>query len=358
MSDRLKFSQEEKSPKEPTSSPSKPKRIKQIQKLEQQSERHKKRSDRAIEALHTRKIKQRKRVYDEEKGKSKKVLHFEQELIPIGDNRWNQPKKKGLPRKVIGGVGRITVNKMHLAVHSSEHENVGTKAAHRAELMGESALRGGRRAANSAYRFYKNKPYRKAAKFEAKSIRTDTKLSYRKALNAAPPKKIALSRYFQKRRIKRKYAQMKRAKKSGLTTYKAMGLFVKGAAFIKGIIIKKKLLLLLIKPALLVLVIVMLLGMLSMCVAMFSGGGGFLSAVVYSAEYEDIDLAEIAYGEWTTDLIIYINEIEQNYPDYDEYRFNIGLIDHNPFELIAFLTVVYDDFTFAQVEPTLRALFA
>jgi murein DD-endopeptidase MepM/ murein hydrolase activator NlpD len=80
-------------------------------------------------------------------------------------------------------------------------------------------------------------------------------------------------------------------------------------------------------------------------------------ASTYLAEDIDIDLAVLAYSEWETDLQLYINNIEVNYPDYDEYRYRIDNIGHNPFEMMAFLTAVFDDFTFSQVEGVLIELF-
>jgi len=108
---------------------------------------------------------------------------------------------------------------------------------------------------------------------------------------------------------------------------------------------------------LLLLIIFLLLSLLTMCVGMFSGTSAFVGAVSYAAEYEDISDASVLYTELETDLRVYINDIESNYPDYDEYRFNIDSIGHDPFALIAFLTAVYQDFTFAEVEATIRAIF-
>ena len=61
--------------------------------------------------------------------------------------------------------------------------------------------------------------------------------------------------------------------------------------------------------------------------------------------------------ELETDLRIYINDIEINHPGFDEYIFDIDSIGHNPFELIAFLSAVYHDFTFAEVEATIIEIF-
>jgi murein DD-endopeptidase MepM/ murein hydrolase activator NlpD len=69
-------------------------------------------------------------------------------------------------------------------------------------------------------------------------------------------------------------------------------------------------------------------------------------------------MAELAYTEWETDLQLEINNAESTYPNYDEYRYNVADISHNPYELMAFLTAVYDDFTYSGVESVLRDIFS
>jgi len=333
------------------------KSYRKIEKLEQKSERYKVRSDKAQKALPTKKNLARKRIYDEQKGKAKSKLTFEAEVIPIGEAKWNKPRKKKVPEKAAGIATRKVVTKAHTVVHSVEHENVGVKAAHRGELIGESAYRGGKKAARAAYRFHKNRPYRKVAKLQTKSLKTEAKLSYQRVLRDAPVKKNPLFRFFQKRRIKRQYAEaIRTAKKSGEAAKKSAGIVGKAGKLVTNIVRRNPIFLA--KAALLGLVIVLLMGMFSMCMSMLSGGSVMVGAVTYVADYEDIDDAEIAYGEWSVDLQIYLRNISQAHPGYDEYRFDVGEINHNPFELMAFLTAVYGEFTFAEVEPTLRTLFA
>jgi len=94
--------------------------------------------------------------------------------------------------------------------------------------------------------------------------------------------------------------------------------------------------------------------------AVMSIGNGLLGAVggtSYLAEDADIDRAELAYTEWETDLQLEINNAESTHPNYDEYRYNVADISHNPYELMAYLTAVYDDFTFAGIQGALQQIF-
>jgi len=328
-----------------------------VTKLEKKADKLGKKLDNANDKLPTKKVKKKQLVFDEKKGKSVTKLTHEKEKIPIGEAKWNKPKEKSMPTKAVGVVTSMTVTKVHAKVHQVEHENVGVKVAHQAELLGESAYRGTKKTAISAYRFHKNSPYRRVAKLEQKSIKNKMKLDYRKALRDNPKlKSNPVSRFFQKRAIKRNYAKdIRNAKNAAKTGQKALGITAKAGKIVTAIIRKNPIFLL--KAGLLLLIIFLLLSLLTMCVGMFSGTSAFVGAVSYAAEYEDISDSSVLYTELETDLRIYINDIESNYPDYDEYRFNIDSIGHDPFALIAFLTAVYQDFTFAEVEATIRAIF-
>jgi murein DD-endopeptidase MepM/ murein hydrolase activator NlpD len=97
--------------------------------------------------------------------------------------------------------------------------------------------------------------------------------------------------------------------------------------------------------------------MLSMCVSMLSSGSGVFGAASYAAADEDINQAALAYSEWETDLRLEILNAETTHSGYDEYRYNIGNIGHNPLELMAFLTAVYQDFAYADIEGVLLDIF-
>ena len=49
--------------------------------------------------------------------------------------------------------------------------------------------------------------------------------------------------------------------------------------------------------------------------------------------------------------------IESTHPGYDEYRYQLDEINHNPYELTAYLTVLFEDYTRAEVQETLQELF-
>ena len=329
----------------------------EISKLEKQADRLDRKLEKAQEKIPTKTVTKKTLEFDEKKGKAVTKLTHEKEKIPIGEAKWNKPKDKSMPTKVAGVATSMAVTKIHAKVHQVEHENVGVKVAHKAELLAESGYRGAKRTAKSAYRFHKNRPYRQVSKLEQKSIKNKMKLDYKKALRDNPKLKSSpLSRWMQKRAIKRNYAKdLRAAKNAAQTGTKAVGIVAKAGKIVTAIIRKNPVFL--VKACLVALLIFLVLSLLTMCVGIFSSTTSFVGAVSYAADYEDIDDASILYTELETDLRIYINDIQINHPGYDEYRFSIDSIGHDPFALIAFLTAVYHDFTFAEVVATIHAVF-
>ena len=372
MGGKLKFSDEEtdkiesagKKPKSKKSLPAKTKaekrtlkQDKKISKLEHTTEKYTGKRDKARVKQPTRKKKVKERFYDESKDKAQTKIRFETEPVPISEAKWNKPKKRSLPVKGAAALTTAGVNKVHMKVYEAEHENVGTQAAHRAELVGESAVHGGKRLIHQTYRFAKNTPYRQSAKFETKLIQTNMKLEYEKTVKDNPKlKNSKLSQFMQRKKIKRKYADaFRNAKKSGETLKKSGSVLTKTAAAVTKIVRRNPVFLL--KAGLLLLIIFAVLSMLTMCMGMFSNITGALSFACYSADDIDIDQAELSYTEWETDLEIEILNAETTHGGYDEYRYEIGSINHDPYELMAFLTAIYAEFTYSDVESALREIF-
>lgn len=317
--------------------------------------------DAAREKLPTKREIKVRRVYDEQKGKAKAKLEFEKRPLARGEQVFKPPaivrKPAAAVKGGIGAAGRTAHLKLHQKIYQAEDENVGVKAGHRAEIAGEGALRMGRRAAGKAYRFAKDAPYRTVEKLEKQAVKANVKFSYRKALAENPQlKSNVLSRMMQKRKIQRAYAKAARdAKKAGSAAkktgsaignaLKAVGSFVKNHPAIAGGI------------ALLLLLLFFIMSMFGSCSNMASGVMSGVVASSYVAEDADIDNAELSYTEWETDLYMEAMNAEADYPGYDEYRWNVGDISHDPFELMAYLTAVYQDFQYADVESDLRQIF-
>ena len=282
---------------------------------------------------------------DPDTGKAKKRLKFEKEV------KFQRAHVKGpAPMRPVKAGANTAIGYAHKKIYQAENENVGIKAAHRTELVSESGLR-------MAYHRHKTAPYRRVAKLQQRSARANARLAYRQTLQDNPElKKNLLARMWQKQKIKRQYAKAareakkagKRAKDTAVTTEKiAAGVVhaVKRHPVICGIVL------------LLLLVFFLITSLFSSFSNIGTGGLGSLAASTYLADDADINNAELIYTEWETDLQMQINRVESDRPGYDEYRYNIGPIEHDPYVLMGYLTSAYQDFTYAQIESVLRELF-
>ena len=106
------------------------------------------------------------------------------------------------------------------------------------------------------------------------------------------------------------------------------------------------------------LVVMMISGMIGSCSVMFQGGSDVVVETSYTAEDEDILGAEADYCALEAALQARINNIATEFPGYDEINITQDQIGHNPYELASFLTVVYENYTRAQVQGMLQQIFA
>lgn len=282
---------------------------------------------------------------DLETGKQKKHLRFETEV------KSQQAHVKGsLATRPIKAGANAAVGYAHRKLYQVEEENVSVKAVHRTELAGESGIR-------MAYHRHKTAPYRKVSKLQKQSSRANANLTYRQTLQEHPElKKNLLSRMWQKQKLKRRYAKAareaqkagKRAKDTAVTTEKIAVRVIQAAK----------------RHPVICVVIILLLLLFFMITSVFSSfsnisvsGLGSLTASTYLAEDQDINRAELIYTEWETDLQMEIDQVENTHSGYDEYRYNIGAIEHDPYILMGYLTSVYQDFSYSEIESVLRQLF-
>ena len=106
-----------------------------------------------------------------------------------------------------------------------------------------------------------------------------------------------------------------------------------------------------------VLIIVLVIsGSLSSCSLMAGGGSNSILATSFTAQDADIVAVEGDYVSLETDLQNTINRIEADHPGYDEYQYDLSEIAHNPFELAALLTVLYEDYTESEVQSMLQTI--
>ena len=329
----------------PQSEPDTPKPSRKISRLEHGVDKTAGKLDKAKNNLPTKRKLRMERTFDEELDKGKTRLTFDKEVISQKEHL-----KGALPLRPVKFAANTAIAKAHMKVFQVEDENVGVKAAHKVELAGEATVR-------SALRHRKLAPYKKVAKLERKLSKRSAKLSYQRALHENPKlKRNPIARMWQKRRIKRQHAKALRESHKAAARAKKAGSLAAKATRAATMLIKKnpKVIIAVVVLFLVVNIISSLFGMLS---SVGSSGAGAIFATTYLSEEAEIEAVSLAYNRWEMDLIMEIQNVVQNHPGFDEYRFNTGEISHCPFELIAYLTATHFIFTLNDVEAELRALF-
>lgn len=307
--------------------------------------------EKAQAKLPTRRRVKLEKQYDSEAGKVKRRLRFEEELIPEGEK---PPLPKRAVKAVVRGAKTAAVMKAHQKIREVEHENIGVEAAHKVEFTAERATG---RFLRWNKRRLKSKPYRMERKARLNVSKANANMAYQQLLKDNPElQKKALAKWIQKQKIKRKYAAAAREAAKGaqhtrnvLTAtgqvIRAIAQMVSAHKAVFGIV------------ALAVLVVIMFGSLFSSCTAMLSGVQSAIISTCYVADDKEINDSELKYTELETDLQKDIDDTETNYPGFDEYRYNIGEIGHNPYELMGYLSAAFDDFTYAQVQAELIRLF-
>ena len=265
------------------------------------------------------------------------------------------PKKPGPVRRV----GRVASGSAHSFVHGkiyeNEHENVGIEGAHRSELVGESALRHGSRFVKRKIREHPAKAVQKA---ESRYIKATADYHFHTAAQEHPElSKNALSRFWQKRRLRRRYQkQAKEAAKygaqaAGKTAVTTEKLAARAVGFVKRHPV----------GCLLALACVLLVLVMQSCssslVTLGNSTIGAVGASTYPCEDGDLLGAEAAYCGLEAELSNYLDSYESTH-DYDEYHFDLDENEHDPYVLLSLLCSLHEgQWTLDQVEGSLQTLF-
>ena len=271
--------------------------------------------------------------------------------------------KKKPPSKLSHAVREAPANavtgKIHQEIRETEQDNVGVESAHKSE----EALETGAHLVREGYRSHKLKPYRKAAKAEQKLEKANVNALYQKSLRENPQlSSNPISRWQQKQAIKKEYAAAKRAGQTAGSTAKTASKTGKAAKTVKekaqqagayvmrhkkgfGIVLA------------LFLVVCLLMNTISSCSMLGQGIGSVVSGTTYPSKDEDMLAVEAEYAAKEADLQAEIDNIESSHPGYDEYRYDLDMIGHDPHELAAYLSAILQGYTPQSAQAELERVF-
>ena len=268
-----------------------------------------------------------------------------------------KPQKKPGPVKRAGGaLGGSAHGFVHGKIYEVEQENVGTEGAHHSELLGESAFRQGSRFVGRRIREH---PARAVRRAEARYGKAAADYQFYTAAQEHPElSKNALSRYWQKRRLRKQYQKRaKEAARQGAVAAEktAWAATEKLSAQAVGFVKRHPL------GVLLALACVLLILSMQSCssslVLLGNAGAGAVGATTYPSPDGEILAAEAAYLDLEAELQNYLDTYTSTH-NYDEYHFDLDEIEHDPYVLISILCVLHEgEWTAAQVQGTLGMLF-
>ena len=256
--------------------------------------------------------------------------------------------------------GNAVAGKLHQEIRKTEDDNVGVESAHKSE----EAVETGVHLVREGYRSHKLKPYRKAAQAERKLEKANIEALFQKSVYENPAAASnPLSRWQQKQQIKKQYAAAKRAAQSGGSAAGAAQKTGKAAKTVKekaqqagayvmrhkkgfGIVLA------------IFLLVCLLLNAMSSCSMMAQSIGSMISGTTYLSDDPELVAVEADYAAKEAALQAEIDNIESSHPGYDEYRYDLDMIGHDPHELAAYLSAVLQGYTQASAQAELERIFA
>ena len=289
------------------------------------------------------------------KMRSKK-LKSEQE-VKAKKNAAASGKKGGKPKKPGNLAADALSAKAHQSVRNADQDNnSGVEAAHFTEGSAEGAARAGSRFQYGR----KLRQYKKLERLEKKANKDAVDSIFAERMKSDPQAGSNLfSRWRQKQAIKKEYAAAKAGAAAAENTASGTAKAAQGTASIteKAFQFVQSHSHIIIGIAAVGLLVLVIAGSVSSCSVLINGGGNVVLGTSYTAEDEDLKGVETDYTKLEDKLRKQIDRIETDHPGYDEYRYNLAEIGHNPYELASLLTVEFENYTRSQVQARLQSIF-
>lgn len=289
------------------------------------------------------------------KMRSKK-LKSEQE-VKAKKNEAASGKKGGKPKKPGNLAADAISAKAHQSVRNADQDNnSGVEAAHFSVGSAEGAARAGSRFQYGR----KLRQYKKLERLEKKADKDAVDSIFAERMKSDPQAgSNFFSRWRQKQAIKKEYAAAKAGAAAAENTAAGTAKAAQGTASMteKAFQFVQSHSHIIIGIAAVGLLVLVIAGSVSSCSVLINGGGNVVLGTSYTAEDEDLKGVETDYTKLEDKLRKQIDRIETDHPGYDEYRYNLAEIGHNPYELASLLTVEFENYTRSQVQARLQSIF-
>lgn len=266
-------------------------------------------------------------------------------------------KKGGKPKKPGNLAADALSAKAHQSVRNADQDNnSGVEAAHFTEGSAEGAAHAGSRFQYGR----KLRQYKKLERLEKKGNKDAVDSIFAERMKSDPQAGSNLfSRWRQKQAIKKEYAAAKAGAAAAENTASGTAKAAQGTVSIteKAFQFVQSHSHIIIGIAAVGLLVLVIAGSVSSCSVLINGGGNVVLGTSYTAEDEDLKGVETDYTKLEDKLRKQIDRIETDHPGYDEYRYNLAEIGHNPYELASLLTVEFENYTRSQVQARLQSIF-
>ena len=283
-------------------------------------------------------------------------LKSEQE-VKAKKNAAASGKKGGKPKKPGNLAADALSAKAHQSVRNADQDNnSGVEAAHFTEGSAEGAARAGSRFQYGR----KLRQYKKLERLEKKGNKDAVDSIFAERMKSDPQAgSNFFSRWRQKQAIKKEYAAAKAGAAAAENTASGTAKAAQGTVSIteKAFQFVQSHSHIIIGIAAVGLLVLVIAGSVSSCSVLINGGGNVVLGTSYTAEDEDLKGVETDYTKLEDKLRKQIDRIETDHPGYDEYRYNLAEIGHNPYELASLLTVEFENYTRSQVQARLQSIF-
>ncbi|MDO5714800.1 MAG: peptidoglycan DD-metalloendopeptidase family protein, partial [Tissierellia bacterium] len=281
--------------------------------------------------------KEEKEKSESKKQKKQSKLLFEEEEK---ESKYHGTKEGALLKKAVisGAVMASALAKK--SIHTEDDDNSGLEALRGAKTTSIKARRGMKRLQMKREGRRVKKVSKRREKFRKNSMSEP---------NATMGKKA--KKEFQKKKQQRNYAKTIRKKQKKVFG----GLKEKIGALWHSIRNSSKR-----SIAPIVIILLLLLGLMvgmQSCSAIMLGGLGAITGSSYQADDLEITGADLEYTRLEANLLKTIEDMEKDHPGYDEYRYNLSSVGHDPHELIAYLTALFQDFRLEEVRSEIEAVF-
>ena len=328
-----------------------------IRKDEKKVYKLQKRLDKAEDKLPHQRVFHVRKEWNSEKQKMQRKLKLEKEVKPL-------PKPNIVQKGVQGAKHAVTTavsGTVHQQISKYEDENQTLKAAHGTEKVAESALRFASHKVKATNQKLKEKPYKKASKLKFDTENAHKKLNQHKVAlehkteqQTKKEAKKALKKAQQKQNQKNaaktaKKGASKAGKKAGEAAKDVSQIIVKAVTNNKVVII-------------ILVIFLLLFGLLftlgSSGFSSLADTGGMVIASSYTSDEEDIYAAENYMVSLENNLTNEINNIPNIYVGWNEYNYYLDPIQHDPYELISYLTAMKIDFEYdAEIQGLIQEIF-